>query len=158
MKWSKISLFPLVFFLLGIYWFFYLPFGSFRQITKEGFTALDSSIKKEVLVTGHVFCFLADSSMHAEVTNTPNPGTSLTPCRMCQLKVDRIAERKSLNYIRNFMMINPDGSEVCLNFQYHILFSLSFWILILISFGFEISADVKWKKLGWNTRKDLWAL
>jgi hypothetical protein len=71
---------------------------------------------QEVLVTGHVLCFLADSPMHTEVTNTPNPGSSLNPCRICHLHMDGIADRKSLSYVRSFLMINPDGSEVCLNF------------------------------------------
>jgi hypothetical protein len=67
---------------------------------------------EEVLVNGHVLCFLADSPMHAEVTNTPNPGNSLNPCRMCHLKADRLANKETLDYVQKFLMINPDGSEV----------------------------------------------
>ncbi|EFP77823.2 uncharacterized protein PGTG_03779 [Puccinia graminis f. sp. tritici CRL 75-36-700-3] len=44
--------------------------------------AFDQSISQPVLVNTIVLCFLADSPMHAEITNTPNPGTSLNPCRM----------------------------------------------------------------------------
>ena len=72
----------------------YFHFYSSSGITKDGFTTFDSTIMQEVLVTGHVLCFLADSPMHAEVTNTPNPGSSLTPCQICHLHMDGIADCK----------------------------------------------------------------
>ncbi|POW19850.1 hypothetical protein PSHT_04232 [Puccinia striiformis] len=83
-----------------------------NKITREGFIAFDSTIMKEVLVTGTVLCFLGDSPMHAEVTNTPNPGSSLNPCRMCHLKTATMDDKKSLDYIQQFLRINPDGSEL----------------------------------------------
>lgn len=58
-----------------------------NHISTEGFTAYDSLICQEVLVMSVVLCFLADSPMHAEVTSTPNPGTSNNPCRVCHLGV-----------------------------------------------------------------------
>ncbi|KAA1074973.1 hypothetical protein PGT21_026041 [Puccinia graminis f. sp. tritici] len=66
---------------------------------------------EEVLVTGIVLCFLADSPMHAEITNTPNPGTSLNPCRMCTLHAEGKDKRNTPEFVRQFLMINPDGSE-----------------------------------------------
>ncbi|POW05701.1 hypothetical protein PSTT_09466 [Puccinia striiformis] len=83
-----------------------------NKITREGFIAFDSTIMKEVLVTGTVLCFLGDSPMHAEVTNTPNPGSSLNPCQMCHLKTATMDDKKSLEYIQQFLRINPDGSEL----------------------------------------------
>ncbi|KAI7965365.1 hypothetical protein MJO29_003463 [Puccinia striiformis f. sp. tritici] len=83
-----------------------------NNITREGFIAFDSTSMKEVLVTGMVLCFLGDSPMHAEVTNTPNPGSSLNPCRMCHLKTETMDDKKSLDYIQQFLRINSDGSEL----------------------------------------------
>jgi hypothetical protein len=78
--------------------------------------------------------------MHAEVTNTPNPGLSLNPCQICHLQVDGISERKSLDYVKKFMMINPDGSEVCLTFQYYSQFLLTIYLFTL---SFSFSGDRK---------------
>ncbi|KAI9625451.1 hypothetical protein H4Q26_016249 [Puccinia striiformis f. sp. tritici PST-130] len=50
-----------------------------NNITREGLIAFDSTSMKEVLVTGMVKCFLGDSLLHTEVTNTPNPGSSSNP-------------------------------------------------------------------------------
>ncbi|KNZ49218.1 hypothetical protein VP01_5148g1 [Puccinia sorghi] len=47
----------------------------------QGFCAFDSSISQEVLFTSFVLCFLADSPMHAEITDTPVPARSLNPCK-----------------------------------------------------------------------------
>ncbi|EHS62927.1 uncharacterized protein PGTG_21277 [Puccinia graminis f. sp. tritici CRL 75-36-700-3] len=82
-----------------------------NDITRNGFVAFDSSIMEEVLVTGIVLCFLADSPMHAEITNTPNPGTSLNPCRMCTLHAEGKDKRNTPEFVQQFLMINPDGSE-----------------------------------------------
>ncbi|KNF05861.1 hypothetical protein PSTG_00855 [Puccinia striiformis f. sp. tritici PST-78] len=76
-----------------------------NNITREGFIAFDPTSMKEVLVTGMVLCFLGD-------TNTPNPGSSLNPCRMCHLKTARMDDKKSLDYIQQFLRINSDGSEL----------------------------------------------
>ncbi|OAV87337.1 hypothetical protein PTTG_29470 [Puccinia triticina 1-1 BBBD Race 1] len=82
-----------------------------NQITRYGFTAFDSHIMQEVLVTGLVFSFLGDSPMHAEITNTPNPGSSLNPCQMCTLHAEGKDQRKTLDYVLQFLRMNPDGSE-----------------------------------------------
>ena len=78
----------------------------------DGFAAYDIGISQEVLVTSVVLCFLADSPMHAEVTNTPNPGPSLNPCRMCTLSVKKQKFKKSQTYVQRFLQINSVGLEV----------------------------------------------
>jgi hypothetical protein len=40
--------------------------------------------------------------MAAEVTNTPNPGVSNNPCRMCHLKCPQGEEKSSQKYIQDF--------------------------------------------------------
>ncbi|KAA1082636.1 hypothetical protein PGT21_009069 [Puccinia graminis f. sp. tritici] len=45
-----------------------------NELATVGFEAYDHSISQVVLVTSTVLCFVADSPMHAEITNTPNPG------------------------------------------------------------------------------------
>ena len=67
---------------------------------------------EEVLVNGIGLFFLADSPMHAEVTNTPNPGPSSNPCQIGHLKTDGMANKKKLNYVNKLLMINPDGFKV----------------------------------------------
>ncbi|KAI9610141.1 hypothetical protein H4Q26_007140 [Puccinia striiformis f. sp. tritici PST-130] len=79
-----------------------------NNITREGFIAFDPTSMKEVLVTGMVLCFLGD-------TNTPNPGSSLNPCRMCHLKTARMDDKKSLDYIQQFSRINSDESKLAGN-------------------------------------------
>ena len=93
-----------------------------------------------------MFFFLLDSPMHAEVNNTPNPGLSLNPCQIFHLQVDGISERKSLDYVRKFMMINPDGSAVCLTFQYYSQFLLTIY-LFTPSFLFQVTVNERsWKE------------
>jgi hypothetical protein len=78
----------------------------------EGFTAYDSHIAEPVLVHSVVLCFLADSPMHAEVTNTPNPGQSNHPCRMCTLSVEKKSMMKSVPYIQQFIQVDDLGHRV----------------------------------------------
>ncbi|KAI9613916.1 hypothetical protein KEM48_009372 [Puccinia striiformis f. sp. tritici PST-130] len=47
----------------------------------NGFIAYDSTLGKEVHVMTSSLCFLADSPMHAEITNTHVPGNALNSCR-----------------------------------------------------------------------------
>ena len=68
-------------------------------LIKNGFVAYDSGLKGEFLVITGVLCFLGDSAMHAEITNTPNPGVSLNPCQMCHLNVDKKVDKASKNYV-----------------------------------------------------------
>ncbi|KNZ56302.1 hypothetical protein VP01_2439g1 [Puccinia sorghi] len=56
-----------------------------NDFSSIGAVAFDSSINEEVLFMMIPLCFLADSPMAAEITNTPNPGSSNSPCRMYYL-------------------------------------------------------------------------
>ncbi|KAI7936764.1 hypothetical protein MJO28_015663 [Puccinia striiformis f. sp. tritici] len=47
-------------------------------------------------------CFLADSPKAAEITNTPNPGTSNNPCRVCHLQCPQGEEKSTLKYLQDF--------------------------------------------------------
>ena len=86
---------------------------SFSDLITNGFVGYDIGLKQEVLVMTAVLCFLGDSPMHAEVTNTPNPGVSLNPCRMCTLKVQRLVDKSSLNYFLECVGLNHAGEKVC---------------------------------------------
>ncbi|EHS62789.1 uncharacterized protein PGTG_22701 [Puccinia graminis f. sp. tritici CRL 75-36-700-3] len=77
----------------------------------NGFTSYDSTICQEVHVMTSVLCFLADSPMHAEITNTPVPGNSLNPCRCCDLSSSSLKARKKLPYVCQFTQKNLHGSN-----------------------------------------------
>ncbi|KAI7966088.1 hypothetical protein MJO29_001836 [Puccinia striiformis f. sp. tritici] len=53
-----------------------------NKLSQEGCVAYDALLEEEVLMVVVPLCFLADSPMAAEVTNTPNPGSSNNPCRL----------------------------------------------------------------------------
>ncbi|EFP91328.2 uncharacterized protein PGTG_16982 [Puccinia graminis f. sp. tritici CRL 75-36-700-3] len=84
----------------------------------NGFTAYDSTIGQEVHVMTSLLCFLADSPMHAEITNTPVPGNSLNSCRYCVLSSSSLKEREKIPYISKFAQKNLHGSNVWFNFFY----------------------------------------
>jgi hypothetical protein len=69
--------------------------------------------------------------MHAEITNTPNPGTSLNPCRMCNLHAEGINMRNTVDYVTKFLRINHDGSEVSFHFC-GVFVNLSDFLLIFL--------------------------
>ncbi|POV97845.1 hypothetical protein PSTT_14804 [Puccinia striiformis] len=77
---------------------------------EEGFPAYDCTLGEEVLIVSTVLCFLADSPMHAEITSTPMPANSLHPCRACDLASPARKDKPTMEYVRQFFMINPDGS------------------------------------------------
>ncbi|KAI7936675.1 hypothetical protein MJO28_015574 [Puccinia striiformis f. sp. tritici] len=52
-----------------------------NKVSQEGYVAYDALLEEEVLMVVVPLCFLADSPMAAEVTNTPNPGSSNNPCQ-----------------------------------------------------------------------------
>jgi hypothetical protein len=72
-----------------------------------------------------VLCFLADSPMHAEITNTPVPGNSLNPCHYCVLWSKTLIERKKMPYVTQFLQKNLHGENV---------FHFSFFVFV---FAFE---------------------
>ncbi|KAA1121662.1 hypothetical protein PGTUg99_013745 [Puccinia graminis f. sp. tritici] len=49
-----------------------------------------------------MLCLLADSPMHTELTNTPVPGTSLNPCRVCVLSSKSLQDKKTLSFLSKF--------------------------------------------------------
>jgi hypothetical protein len=83
------------------------------RMAQDGFAAYDCSITQPVLVQSVVLCFLADSPMHAEVTNTPNPGQSNHPCRMCTLSVERKSMIKTMAHVQSYLQVDGHGQEVC---------------------------------------------
>ncbi|KAH9816664.1 hypothetical protein DFH28DRAFT_1158132 [Melampsora americana] len=85
-----------------------------NELMTNGFAAYDHKTKSEVLVMTSVLCHLGDSPMHAEVTNTMNPTSSLSPCRVCHLKVNSLMEKRSTKYVCNFVGIDEDGNNASL--------------------------------------------
>ncbi|KAI9625462.1 hypothetical protein H4Q26_016260 [Puccinia striiformis f. sp. tritici PST-130] len=75
------------------------------KMSQEGCVACDALLEEEVLMVVVPLCFLADSPMAAEVTNTPNPGSSNNPCRVCHLKCPQGEVRSSISYIQDFFGI-----------------------------------------------------
>ncbi|KAI9619107.1 hypothetical protein KEM48_006386 [Puccinia striiformis f. sp. tritici PST-130] len=76
-----------------------------NKLSQEGCIAYDASLEEEVLMVVLPLCFLADSPMAAEVTNTPNPGSSNNPCQVCHLKCPQGEVRSTLSYIQAFFGI-----------------------------------------------------
>lgn len=84
------------------------------ELADEGFVTFDQASEEKVLVMVMVLCHLGDSPMHAEVTNTMNPANSLTPCRMCNLRVDESKDKRTAKYVGEFVGVTPDGHPVSL--------------------------------------------
>ncbi|KAH9449893.1 hypothetical protein Pst134EA_026610 [Puccinia striiformis f. sp. tritici] len=82
-----------------------------NDISTNGFVAYDSIIGQEVLVMTSTLSFLADSPMHAEITNTHVPGNALNSCRYCVLRSKSLAERKKMPYVAQFAQKNLHGSN-----------------------------------------------
>ncbi|KAH9810453.1 hypothetical protein DFH28DRAFT_1132268 [Melampsora americana] len=78
----------------------------------NGFHAYDHLSGTDVLVMVVTLCHLGDSPMHAEISNTTNPANTLTPCRMCDLAVTRMADKKTQDYVCQFIGMNADGTPV----------------------------------------------
>jgi hypothetical protein len=82
------------------------------DMAKKGFTAYDSTIGQEVLVMTSMLCFLADSPMHAKITNTHVPGNALNSCRYCILRSSSLKDRRELPYLSQFMQKKSNGKNV----------------------------------------------
>ncbi|KNF04320.1 hypothetical protein PSTG_02662 [Puccinia striiformis f. sp. tritici PST-78] len=89
-----------------------------NQMSTEGFDAYDVRLEEEVLVMTPVLAFLADSPMHAEITNTPVPSSSLNPCRSCKLSAPSLAEKVTMKYLQEFLQMSSHGTQ-CLNEHRH---------------------------------------
>ncbi|EHS64486.1 uncharacterized protein PGTG_20949 [Puccinia graminis f. sp. tritici CRL 75-36-700-3] len=84
----------------------------FNEMGTKGYGAFDASIGQPVWVMSTVLCFLADSPMHAEITNTPNPGQSLNPCRVCTLSCEKKSLKTSRDYVQRFLCMDELGEEL----------------------------------------------
>ncbi|KAH9810698.1 hypothetical protein DFH28DRAFT_1131780 [Melampsora americana] len=82
-----------------------------NELGRNGFTTYDHSLGTEVCAMVMVLCHLGDSPMHAKICNTTNPANTLTPCRMCNLKVDRQVEKKEDAYVRKFLGLDENGEK-----------------------------------------------
>jgi hypothetical protein len=78
-------------------------------LSSQGFPAYDIGIGEDVLVMTVVLAFLADSPMHAEITNTPVPLVSLNPCRFCELSSDSTKAKNTILYIQKCLAISGHG-------------------------------------------------
>ncbi|KAI8446222.1 hypothetical protein BY996DRAFT_8458912 [Phakopsora pachyrhizi] len=84
-------------------------FEELKKLTTTGFTAFDYSLQGDVLVLPVVLLFMADSSMHAEITSTMQPNASLMPCRICNLKAENKKEKATATYVDRFLGRKPTG-------------------------------------------------
>ena len=107
---------------------FFLLFGCSDTAT-NGFIAYDITIGQEVLVMTSILCFLADSPMHAEITNTHVPGNSLNSCRCCVLRSDSLKDRKKIPYISKFTQKNLNGLNV-MSLLINLFFIPSFLVFV----------------------------
>ena len=80
------------------------------DLATNGCVAYDYSLQQEVLFMTIPLCLLADSPMAAEFTNTPIPGSSNNPCRICHLKCPQGNVKSTLNYMQKFFG-NPQLPE-----------------------------------------------
>ena len=83
------------------------------HLSQDGFWAYDAGLKSEVLVMMMVFCFLGNTPMHAEITNTPMPSSSLNLCHICSLSVDARADKVTNAYVQKYLGISSMGELVC---------------------------------------------
>ncbi|KAI9609519.1 hypothetical protein H4Q26_007476 [Puccinia striiformis f. sp. tritici PST-130] len=74
-----------------------------NEMVREGYDAYDAILEKDVLVMTPVLAFLGDSPMHAEITNTPVPSSSLNPCRFCDLCASSKNNKTTMEYLTRFL-------------------------------------------------------
>ncbi|KAG0147900.1 hypothetical protein CROQUDRAFT_23407, partial [Cronartium quercuum f. sp. fusiforme G11] len=72
------------------------------DLTTNEFLAHDWTLHKKVLVVPFVLCHLGDSPMHAEISNTTNPASTLNPCQVCSLTVKTMGEKQTTHYKQEF--------------------------------------------------------
>ncbi|KAI7937656.1 hypothetical protein MJO29_014971 [Puccinia striiformis f. sp. tritici] len=85
-----------------------LPFD-LQQGWSFGSGRADCGGDEPVFVMSTVLFFLADSPMHAEITNTPCPSSALNPCRFCTLSAPKKIEKDTKIYIQKFLEVDSDG-------------------------------------------------
>ncbi|KNZ49011.1 hypothetical protein VP01_5264g2 [Puccinia sorghi] len=77
----------------------------------NGFIAYNITIGQKFLVVTSILCFLADSPMHAEITNTPVPGNSLNSCCCVFLHSDSFKAQNKIPYVSQFTQKNLKGFD-----------------------------------------------
>ncbi|KAH9822967.1 hypothetical protein DFH28DRAFT_1048547 [Melampsora americana] len=85
-----------------------------NDLGRNGFTTYDHSLGTDVCAMVSVLCHLGDSPMHAEISNTTNPANTLTPCRMCDIQVERQVQKKTDRYVRDFLGLDENGDKAFL--------------------------------------------
>ncbi|OAV86269.1 hypothetical protein PTTG_29993, partial [Puccinia triticina 1-1 BBBD Race 1] len=55
--------------------------------------------------------------MHTEITNTPLPGASLNPCRICHLGVEKRSDKSGEDYIYQFLGMDSLGNRDVVDFR-----------------------------------------
>ncbi|OAV89717.1 hypothetical protein PTTG_28591 [Puccinia triticina 1-1 BBBD Race 1] len=88
-----------------------------NDMTLNGCVAFDCELQQEVCVTTVVLCFLGDSPMHAEITNTPLPGAALNPCRICHLGVEKRSDKSGEDYIYQFLGMDSLGNRDVVDYR-----------------------------------------
>lgn len=69
-------------------------------------------LRRKVLVMSCVLAHFGDSPMHAEISNTMNPSSSLSPCRVCDLSVKLKVDKQTPSYIAQFIGVSLAGDLV----------------------------------------------
>ncbi|KAH9813552.1 hypothetical protein DFH28DRAFT_973720 [Melampsora americana] len=80
-----------------------------NTLSSQGAHAYNASINQEVMIMAIPLCFVGDSPMHAEISNTCNPASTLTPCRMCPLSASSMGDKKTARYIQQFLGVSSGG-------------------------------------------------
>ncbi|KAH9808962.1 hypothetical protein DFH28DRAFT_1192064 [Melampsora americana] len=80
-----------------------------NELGRNGFVTYDHLLGDDVCAMVVVLAHLGDAPMHAEICNTTNPANTLSPCRICELKVDRQMDKQTEGFVRHFLGIDNDG-------------------------------------------------
>ncbi|KNZ45728.1 hypothetical protein VP01_7854g1, partial [Puccinia sorghi] len=80
-----------------------------NKLATLGCVAHDFSLKEDVLFMKIPLCFISDSLMSAEVTNTPHPGASKKPCRTSEF--DKKQQLYGLRDRINFEIIGLENKR-----------------------------------------------
>ncbi|PLW37922.1 hypothetical protein PCANC_15168 [Puccinia coronata f. sp. avenae] len=91
--------------------------GEINNMGTHGFTAFDYGLQQDVLVMSSVLCVLGDSPMHAEITNTPLPGASLNPCRICHLGVSSRSQKSEADFVYQFLGMDAHGNRGVIDYR-----------------------------------------
>ncbi|KAH9808220.1 hypothetical protein DFH28DRAFT_866842, partial [Melampsora americana] len=68
-----------------------------------GFQTYNCSIQQDVLVVPFILCHTGNLPMHAEISNTMNPSSTLLPCWVCDLTVESRADKQTETYVQRFV-------------------------------------------------------